>query len=92
MSGMADRYVCSVCGFPDLDEPPWTDGSGSNEICPSCGIHFGYDDAAGGDAARREAVYREWRRRWIDDGMKWWSPSEQPSDWDPQVQVRAVGG
>ena len=49
-----DRFTCPVSGYPELEEPPWTDGSGSDEICPSCGIHFGYDDAAGGDAARRE--------------------------------------
>jgi hypothetical protein len=34
---VADRYLCPVCGYPGLYEPPWIDVSGSFEICPSCG-------------------------------------------------------
>lgn len=60
----AGRYLCPVCGFPNLEEPPWNNDAGSDEICPSCGTHFGYDDAAGGDAAARETVYRRLRARW----------------------------
>jgi hypothetical protein len=85
-----DRYICLACGYPDLKEPPWDNESPSDGICPSCGIHFGYDDAAGGDPARREVVYREWRSRWTEAGMKWWSPGrEAPSGWDPQAQLQS---
>lgn len=88
---VVDRFVCPVCGYGGLEEPPWTDDSGSDEICPSCGTHFGYDDAAGGDAGAREAVYRKRRADWIAGGMEWWSPSGNPPDgWDPEQQLIAV--
>jgi len=87
---MSDRFMCFSCGYPELVEPPWENDSASDEICPSCGIHFGYDDAAGGDPARREAVYREWRRRWIAAGMKWWSGRDAPAGWNPEAQFRSV--
>ena len=38
---------------------------GSQEICRECGIQFGYDDAAGGDPAKREEIHAEWRRRFL---------------------------
>jgi hypothetical protein len=87
---MSDRFLCFACGYPKLVEPPWDNDEGSDEICPSCGIHFGYDDAAGGDPARREEVYREWRLGWIAGGMTWWSRSDSPAGWDPGVQLRSV--
>jgi hypothetical protein len=87
---MPDRYLCLVCGYGGLGEPPWRDGTGSDEICPSCGIHFGYDDAAGGDPAAREAVYRGRRGDWIAGGMRWWSSGDQPPDWDPICQLEGV--
>lgn len=34
------------------------------EICRSCGIQFGYDDAAGDDPEVRYVVYSEWRKAW----------------------------
>ena len=88
---MADRYLCPVCGFPALEGPPWTNDFGSDEICPSCGTHFGYDDAADGDAARREAVYRRLRGRWRAMGCPWFSPGKPaPRGWDPANQLEAV--
>lgn len=60
------RYLCPVCGFSELSEqPPWADGEGSSR--PGCrrGPHLGYDDAAGGDAGRRERVWVALRQRWI---------------------------
>ena len=77
---MLDRFVCFACGYPDLAGLPWDNDSSSDEICPSCGIHFGHDDAAGGDPARREEIHREWRRHWIVAGMKWWSLAMLPPD------------
>jgi hypothetical protein len=87
-------YVCLVCGYPNLDEPPLGDKlgiGGSDEICPCCGTHFGYHDAAGGDPVRRKEVYKELRRKWIANGMKWRARSEQPpTGWDPVKQLRNV--
>jgi rubredoxin len=61
---MGDRYLCPVCGYPELSEPPWNNESPSDEICPSCGTQFGYDDVVGGDAGKREALYRRRREAW----------------------------
>ena len=49
--------ICPACGYDGLEEPPWTDGSASDEICPSCGIQFGYEDFAGGDVDARKSVH-----------------------------------
>jgi hypothetical protein len=88
---MGERFLCPVCGYPELTAPPWDDESPSDEICPSCGTHFGYDDVAGGDAGRREAVYRTRRNAWQADGCPWFSRATQPSpDWDPARQLQAV--
>jgi hypothetical protein len=63
--------------------------SPSDEICPCCGIHFGYDDVASGDPAMRERVYREWRVQWTAAGKKWWSQGrEPPPGWDPRAQLQ----
>jgi hypothetical protein len=66
---MTDLYVCPVCGYDRLADPPWDNESPSDEIWSSCGTHFGYDDAAGGDTARRQARHRELRENWIAKGM-----------------------
>ena len=82
-------YVCPVCGYPNLKEEPRNEATGgSYEICPSCGIEFGYDDEAGGDATRRRDLYLRWRNDWIAAGMPWRSRGvEQPLDWNPALQV-----
>jgi hypothetical protein len=75
------RYLCPVCGYPDLDVPPYDEaGCATFNICPCCGTEFGYDDAA-----RQHA---EIRKRWIGDGMRWWSGSQSPPrGWDPESQL-----
>ena len=84
---------CPVCGYSELTEPPWQDGVGSDEICPSCGTHFGYDDVAGGDPAVRLLEHQRLRERWLSQGCRWSSSSRhQPSDWDPEQQFRALRG
>lgn len=85
----ARSTICPACGF-DLGFEPWSDVSASDEICPSCGIQFGYDDAAPGGETAREAIYRAWRKRWIEEGMEWWSTNERPEDWDPNAQIERV--
>jgi hypothetical protein len=85
-------YTCPVCGYPDLTELPRGEATGgSYEICPSCGIQFGYSDEAGGDAVRRQAIYEKWRQQWIEKGMLWRSIGiKQPPDWNPKEQLRNV--
>jgi hypothetical protein len=61
---MSARYVCPVCGYPDLTEPPRSpDGGGSYEICYSCGFEFGVTDDDLG------FTYESWRSRWIERGI-----------------------
>ncbi len=81
----AAPFVCPVCGFPHLTEPPRSlSGGGSSEICPSCGYQHGVDDD---DKGRSHA---EWRAKWRSDGMKWQSKSPQPRDWNPERQLATV--
>ncbi|HEX5416427.1 MAG TPA: hypothetical protein VFZ25_12230 [Chloroflexota bacterium] len=65
MVKFSSEYVCPVCGYPGLNTPAWDedDQAGSQEICPSCGIQFGYDDAAGGSRELRRKIHAEWRQR-----------------------------
>jgi len=59
-------YLCPVCLHP-IETPHWQAGGGSHEICSSCGIHFGYNDAHPDLRAR---VYDVWRRAWIARGRR----------------------
>lgn len=85
-------FVCPVCGYGGLTERPWDNDAPSDEICPSCGTQFGYDDAAGGSAAQRQARHRALREQWVSRGMPWDSEGiEAPPDgWDPAAQVAAA--
>jgi hypothetical protein len=80
-------YICPVCGFPELDEPPISEsGGGSYEICPSCGFQFGVSDDD------RGITYEEWRKQWIDHGMIWDKGRSVPPDgWNPVEQLRCIG-
>src|SRR5687768_11699896 len=78
--------LCPVCGF-DLGFPAWNEVSASDEICPSCGIQFGYNDSR---PESRERVYDEWRRKWLDGGAEWWSSRPPPEGWNPRDQLRKI--
>lgn len=89
---MDKTCTCPVCGYPELDEPPYYPGGtagallGSHEICPSCGYEFGYTDDDLGIS------HEEWRKRWIARGMPWRSSVRPPPPgWDPAAQLRAAG-
>jgi hypothetical protein len=56
-----------------LDFEPWPGGLGSHEICPACGIHFGYNDASDD---LRPFIYAEWRREWNERGCHPFSGDE----------------
>jgi len=74
------KWMCPVCGYPDLDEPAYEGTSPSFQICPSCGTEFGYDDAT--------VTHEELRAIWIDNGCKWWWQEQPPpASWDPQAQL-----
>lgn len=86
---MENNKNCYVCGY-HLDFVPWAIGIPSDEICPSCGIHFGYDDAAGGDLEKRRLIYKQWRDNWVNSGMKWWSKNNLPADFNPKNQLHKI--
>ncbi len=54
---------CPSCAY-DLGFRAWDSESPSLEICPSCGIQFGYDDMAGGDVQKRKKLYVNWKAAW----------------------------
>lgn len=78
-----NRYLCPVCYYPDLDEPP-----GEFNICPSCGTEFGVDDyVPGGNPT--DLIYRELRYRWLENGAPWFDAGvPPPSGWNGYEQVR----
>src|SRR5262249_27635290 len=69
LDAIYEAMLCPVCGF-QLDFKPWNGASASDEICPSCGIQFGYDDAGPDD---RRTYYSQWRQNWQAGGSLWWS-------------------
>ncbi len=86
MSEKRDK-ICPACGYPELRYGPYIIGtSESYEICPCCGFEFGVTDMDEGYS------YEQWRQKWIDEGMKWWSKSRHPStQWNPVEQLRNIG-
>ena len=68
-------YVCPVCAYPELPEPPQ-----NFSICPSCGTEFGFDDA--------KMSYAELRQQWIMADAPWFSTVRHHSpDWNPWMQL-----
>ena len=92
MATITTETLYPVCGY-DLRFRPWDEPRPSFELCPSCSIQFGYDDAAGReDASVREAIYLEWRRKWISAGMPWSSHAQEPPpNWEPRKQLLRTG-
>jgi hypothetical protein len=72
------RYPCPVCGYA-LERPPT-----NFNICPSCGVEFGYHDAG--------RLYIDLRQEWVNSGAHWSSRVDRkPMDWNPWVQLITVG-
>lgn len=73
-------YTCPVCEYPYLVAPPRREGcGGSYEICPSCRFQFGVTDDD------RKISYKEWREKWIEEGMPWRGVNPTPDDWFPLI-------
>jgi hypothetical protein len=78
-------FVCPVCGFDELDEPPYSrDGFGLFEICPSCYFQFGVTDDDQGIS------FAEWRKQWVSKGMPWSSKRPVPLGWNPREQLERL--
>lgn len=68
-----DPRFCRVCGYLS-DLLPWgEDGrSASFEICPCCGVEWGYEDSL-------PQGVRAYRQEWLERGAPWFTP-EEPHD------------
>lgn len=77
-------YSCRVCGLLQRD-PPWgLDGhTPSFDICPCCGVEFGYEDCG------KDSVVR-YRRSWLASGPIGWEPKVKPESWDLDEQLAQI--
>ena len=76
-------HICPVCGFDGLAKAAYDKrGFGSLEVCPSCAFQFNVSDTQYGWS------FRDWRARWISDGMQWSSLNlKRPRGWNAQNQL-----
>jgi hypothetical protein len=75
---------CRVCGLVQR-EPPWgLDGqSPSFNICPCCGVEFGYEDSD-------PSALASYRSSWLANGATWFRPKERPAGWSLDDQLAEV--
>jgi hypothetical protein len=74
----AKLHPCPICGY-GLEYPP-----DDYEICPSCGVEFGYETAG--------RSFAELRNEWIATGAHWASPVDKPpKGWNPWQQLSNAG-
>ena len=75
---MKNTYLCPVCGYGMEDQPD------DYNICPSCGVEFGYSDAG--------RTFDDLRAEWIRIGMPWHSRYyKSPRGWNPRLQLLQSG-
>jgi len=80
------KYICPVCGFNGIDEPPYDeDLMASYKNCPCCGVEFGYDDFK-----LDNVTFVVAREKWLKSGAQWAQKNEKPSDWNLEEQLKNV--
>ncbi len=79
MTNHSHLTKCPVCDY-DLGYMAWDGDVASFEICPSCGIQFGYTDAAGGSKENRIFLYKNWQETWLKN-------QKQPLSKDQEAEV-----
>lgn len=79
-----NEHNCRVCGLY-IDDLPWgKDGNcPTYEICSCCGVEFGNEDYT------IEST-KQYREKWINEGMNWFEPSEKPENWDKEEQFKNI--
>jgi hypothetical protein len=85
------KFVCPVCGWDQLNEPPYYNDKDlpSYEGCPGCGFETGFHDDS--EIYSIKEMIKRYRDRWIQEGMSWSSSMEMPVDWDPKKQLKNIG-
>lgn len=83
-SDLSSKFACRVCGLLH-PEPPWglSGNDPSYEICPCCGVEFGYEDCT-------KIGVLSYRKRWLDSGGHWKFKKLQPSDWNMDEQMSQI--
>nr|WP_314499692.1 hypothetical protein [uncultured Chryseobacterium sp.] len=78
------EHNCRVCGLY-IDDAPWGENGDcpTYEICPCCGVEFGYEDYT----IESTKMYRE---KWLEKGAKWFDKSEKPEVWDRIKQFENI--
>ena len=81
------KHICPVCGYAELNEAPFIKSdplnSPSMDFCPSCHFQFGVTDFD------NHYSYKQWREKWIKDGMPWRGMGRaQPNGWNPVKQLQ----
>ncbi len=78
------NYICPICGFDKLFEPPFDKFScGSFEICPCCGTEFGYH-LLNSDMQKIISL----RKAWINNGMIFKKKERIPAIWKANEQIK----
>ncbi len=78
-------YMCPVCGFDRLKEPPYSSQKEpSYGICPCCGFEFGFD------GANNQIAFIDFRQRWIKNGARWFIQELKPKNWDLLKQLSSL--
>ena len=75
------HYRCLVCGYGEMPHPPR-----AYNICPCCGIEYGFDDAFDS--------HQELRNEWLMHGARWFSnisPYLPPVNWSAWDQLDLAG-
>lgn len=81
------NFVCPVCGWDKLEEPPYGGKEGENpsyEICACCGYEFGYHDANIG------YTFENYRKEWIKKGCPFYDGTEKPNVWNEEVMRKQL--
>ncbi|MBS9801675.1 hypothetical protein J4052_01610 [Bacillus toyonensis] len=78
------NFICVICGFDDLLDPPYEEGYPLYEICPCCGFQFGFDDCDQG------CTFVAHREKWLEKGAVWHNNTEKPTEWSLEKQLKNI--
>lgn len=78
-------YICKVCGYNKLEYPQYLENGEPNfTICDCCGFEAGFDDLDQGMSIE------EYRKKWVEEGAKWFIPEKKPAEWNLEEQLRNI--